>query len=202
MRFKTVVLQWKSCRLPHVSLSYTTHAFKCNDTHTQTYMKPAHAHTKHTKNDKDTQVTHSLLTPWLEACRRTGLTTHTHPALPTSVTLLFLYRAHSGRGKKNWKTPCWLWFSGVTSPTQNVLVTPESTLCQPVPFWDCTHTQAAISGCWKPAFSSKVKPRDGLSKHLRTRAVESLRLSDPAATGVPESCQSGRVRFRFSHQKV
>lgn len=142
-----------------------THAFKCNDTHRHIWNQThTHMRTQNTQKMTDTQVTHSLvLTPWLEACRRTGLTTHTHththPALPTSVTLLFLYRALSGRGKKNWKTPCWLLFSGVTSPTQNVLVTPESTLCQPVPFWDCTHTQAAISGRWKPAFSSKVKPR-------------------------------------------
>jgi len=49
MRFKTVVLQWKSGRLPHVSLSYTTHAFKCNDTHTQTHMKPDRCALAHTK---------------------------------------------------------------------------------------------------------------------------------------------------------
>lgn len=86
-------------------VSLLHHMLSSAMTHTQTHMKPdrrAHAHIKHTKkNDKDTQVTHSfLLTPWLEACRRTGLTTHTHPALPTSVKLLFLYRALGGRGKK------------------------------------------------------------------------------------------------------
>lgn len=160
-----LALQWKSCRLPHVSLSYTTHTRFQVQWHTQAHMKPdtrAHAHTKHTKNDRhtgDTQLGSHTLAGGLQTHRSDHSHTHTHPALPTSVTLLFLYRALSGRGKKNWKTPCWLWFSGVTSPTQNVLVTPESTLCQPVPFWDCTHTQAAISGHWKPAFSGKVKLR-------------------------------------------
>lgn len=128
------MLQWKSCRLPHVSLSYTTYFQVQWHTHTDTYetrQTCTCAHKTHKKMTKThTQVIHSLLlTPWLEACRHTGLTTHTHPALPTSVTLLFLYRALSGREektvKKKKKTPCWLWFSGVTSPTQNVLVTPE-----------------------------------------------------------------------------
>lgn len=64
-------------------------------THTGTYETRRTricAHKTHKKNDTDTQVTRSLLlTPWLEACRRTGLTTHTltpcsanlcHTALP------------------------------------------------------------------------------------------------------------------------
>ncbi len=160
----TVLWNWRCSGNPagfFTCLSPTphTHVFKCNDTHRHIWNQThAHMRTQNArKNDRhtgDTQLGSHTLAGGLQTHRSDYSHTRTHPALPTSVTLLFLYRALSGRGKKTWKTPCWLWFSGVTSPTQNVLVTPESTLCQPVPFWDCMHTQAAISGRWKPAFSS------------------------------------------------
>ncbi len=64
-----------------VSLLHHTHTSSSAMTRTGTY-ETRHTRTcAHKTQEKmtDTQVTHSLvLTPWLEACRRTGLTTHTH----------------------------------------------------------------------------------------------------------------------------
>lgn len=181
-------LKWKSCNSPHM---YNTHFQE--RWHTHAHLKPdrnAHAYITQmlAKKTRHRQVTYSTGDALLGShTLARGLQTHRsdrsykHTPFSASLSHRSLPVLSSQCQRKKKKTHCWLWFSGVTSPTQNVLVTPESTLCQPVPFWDHTHTQAAISGCWNSAFFlSRVKScRDPeLYKHSRTmhRELEPCRL--------------------------
>lgn len=184
-------------------VSLLHHMLSSAMTHTQTHMKPdrrAHAHIKHTKKMTKTHRWHTafFLHPgWRLADAPVWPLTHTLLCQPLSNCSSCIERSVA-EGKK--------------------LKKKKNTLLTLVLGCHLTYTEC-ISNSWVPCVSlfhfeiartprqpfqvaeslhSRAK-KDELSKHSRTRAVESLELSDPAETGVPDSCQPGKVRFWFSH---
>ncbi len=140
-----------------------THAFKCNDTHRHIWNQ-THAHTKHTKNDRhtgDTQLGSHTLAGGLQTHRSDHSHTHTHTPCSANLchTALPVPSSQWQREKKLKNTlltlvlGCHLTYTECISNSWEYLVSACSILRLHA------HTQAAISGHWKPAFSSKVKLR-------------------------------------------
>lgn len=191
-------------------VSLLHHSLSSAMTHTQTHMKPdrrAHAHIKHTKKWQSNTGDRQLASYTLAGGLQTHRSDHSHTPCSANLchTALPVQSSQWQREKKNEEKK------------------KKNTLLTLVLGCHLTYTEC-ISNSWVPCVSlfhfeiartprqpfqvaeslhSRAKSsRDELSKHSRTRAVESLELSDPAETGVPDSCQPGKVRFWFSHQKV